>query len=187
MLDTAKALPGGQKFKITGTIRDGNVAILLKDGTRVECLRPNRVGRQYDYANGPIDGRPGSREWNIDPIKTLGECSNDRNGFFVVGTWGTAYNATEDVLATIPFSEVAGFEELTAPPCLTGCTLQPGHHYKCSVTAGCYARQVGITTSEAVDEVLAYVQQLGVEEFLGFCSKVIKPDKLLELMQQLKS
>ena len=184
--NTAEDLPG---FSTQGIIRDGNVTILLKDGSRVECNRPYRVGRQYDYGYD-IDGRPGCREWNIDLVETMTTPRFHRNGYFIVGQFGRGgYNDNPpgEVVATIPLSQVAGFEEIKPPLCLTGCMEQPGHLNACRVGAAKYAREMEISTDEAVTAVASYIRSLPVDKFLGICSRLIDNADLLSLMREIKS
>lgn len=93
-------------------MRDTNLALRLKDGSRVDVVYPDRIGRQYDT---PWLDYPGSREWNIGIEETLQLWRSGLhfkyNPYFVVGKWGTGYGITEGA-RLIPFSEVSSVCEL---------------------------------------------------------------------------
>ena len=92
---------------------DTDFTFVLTDGTEIDVVYPDRVGREYDIPWLTVRSQPGAiREWNIDVHESLRK-PEPYNPRFVIGMWGTSYSSEEGVKKRIPYSKVVRIHDLT--------------------------------------------------------------------------
>lgn len=99
---------------VRGQVSDRAVVIVTKNGDRIVCQAPNRLGVQ---SGTPWLDSKGSRDWNIDPVKVMEDfesgnyyCNASK---FIIGKWGTGYDSP-DFEASVTLRDVKSLEAVPA-------------------------------------------------------------------------
>jgi hypothetical protein len=96
---------------VRGKVSDRAVVLITKNGDRIVCREPNRLGVQSKL---PWLDHEGDREWNISPVRVMEDFETGKyyaSGKFIVGKWGTSYNSP-DFMCSVSLKDIKALEEL---------------------------------------------------------------------------